>query len=180
MKAFDVLIVGAGIVGSAVARECALLGWRVGIVGGGGLSGSATAAGMGHLVVMDDSPAQLALTAYSRSLWHQFAIHLPKSAEYERCGTIWVAADTDEIAEAHAKCEVYASLGIEARMLSAGELAQAEPNLRCGLAGGLLVPRPMVLSIHPLLLRIFSMRRSGWVQSFFRCAQPLQGTAKFT
>lgn len=145
MKAFDVLIVGAGIVGSAVARECALLGWRVGIVGGGGLSGSATAAGMGHLVVMDDSPAQLALTAYSRSLWHQFAIHLPKSAEYERCGTIWVAADTDEIAEAHAKCEVYASLGIEARMLSAGELAQAEPNLRCGLAGGLLVPADGVI-----------------------------------
>jgi D-hydroxyproline dehydrogenase subunit beta len=140
MKAFDVLVVGAGIVGSAVARECALLGWRVGIVGGGGLSGSATAAGMGHLVVMDDSPAQLALTAYSRSLWHQLAIHLPKSAEYERCGTIWVAADTEEIADAHAKCEVYVSLGIEARMLSAAELGQAEPNLRSGLAGGLLVP----------------------------------------
>ena len=63
MKSFDVLVVGAGIVGSAVARECALEGWRVGVLAGGKLSGSATAAGMGHLVVMDDSPAQLALTA---------------------------------------------------------------------------------------------------------------------
>ena len=145
MKAYDVLVVGAGIVGSAVARECALLGWRVGVIGGGKLAGSATAAGMGHLVVMDDSPAQLALTAYSRSLWHQLAPNLPKSAEYDRCGTIWVAADEEELAEARAKCQVYVEHGIEARILSAAELAQAEPNLRTGLAGGLLVSADGVL-----------------------------------
>ena len=40
MKAFDVLVVGAGIVGSAVARECALEGWRVGVLAGGKLSGA--------------------------------------------------------------------------------------------------------------------------------------------
>lgn len=140
MKLFDVLVVGAGIVGSAVARECALHGWRVGVIGGGKLSGSATAAGMGHLVVMDDSPAQLALTSYSRSLWHDLATHLPQSAEYERCGTIWVAADEEEMANARAKCEIYLGLGIDARMILPAELADAEPNLRSGLAGGLLVP----------------------------------------
>lgn len=145
MKAYDVLVVGAGIVGSAVARECALLGWRVGVLGASKLGGSATAAGMGHLVVMDDSPAQLALTAYSRSLWHELAPNLPKSAEYEGCGTIWVAADEEELAEARTKCQVYVERGIEARILSAAELAQAEPNLRTGLAGGLLVPADGVL-----------------------------------
>ncbi len=145
MKLFDVLVVGAGIVGSAVARECALQGWRVGVIGGGKLSGSATAAGMGHLVVMDDSPAQLALTAYSRSLWHELAAHLPKSAEYENCGTIWVAGDEEEMAEACAKCEIYVGRGIEARMLLPADLADAEPNLRSGLAGGLLVPADGVI-----------------------------------
>lgn len=145
MKLFDVLIVGAGIVGSAVARECALLGWRVGVVGGGKLAGSATAAGMGHLVVMDDSPAQLALTAYSRSLWHQLAIQLPTSAEYSGCGTIWVAADDEEMAEAHAKCETYVRLGLGASVLSSEQLAKVEPNLRPGLAGGLLVPADGVI-----------------------------------
>jgi glycine/D-amino acid oxidase-like deaminating enzyme len=145
MKSFDVLVVGAGIVGSAVARESALEGWRVGVLAGGKLSGSATAAGMGHLVVMDDSPAQLALTAYSRSLWHTLAPHLPKSAEYESCGTIWVAADDEELAEARAKCQVYAAHGIDARVLSSEELAAAEPNLRERLAGGLLVPADGVI-----------------------------------
>ena len=145
MNPYDVLVVGSGIVGSAVARECALLGWRVGMIGGGKLGGSATAAGMGHLVVMDDSPAQLALTAYSRSLWQVLAPNLPESAEYDSCGTIWVAADEEELAEARAKCHVYLDHGIEARVLSAAELATAEPNLRAGLAGGLLVPADGVL-----------------------------------
>jgi glycine/D-amino acid oxidase-like deaminating enzyme len=99
MKPFDVLIIGAGIVGSAVARECALTGWRVGVIEGGTPAGGATAAGMGHLVVMDDSPAQLALTAFSRSLWQKDADKLPKSVEYENRGTIWVAADDEEMAE---------------------------------------------------------------------------------
>lgn len=145
MKSFDVLVVGAGVVGSAVARECALYGWRVGVVTGGTLAGSATAAGMGHVVVMDDSAAQLALTAYSQSLWRQLATHLPAAAEYEHCGTIWVAADEEEMAEVHAKREVYNSIGLEARVLSAPELKVAEPHLRAGLTGGLLVPADGVI-----------------------------------
>src|SRR6202012_3766637 len=134
MKPFDILIVGAGIVGSAVARECARMGWRVGVVEGGTPAGGATAAGMGHVVVMDDSPAQLALTAFSRSLWREESVTLPKSVEYEARGTIWVAADEEEMAEVHAKKSVYAQAGIDSHVLSPTELATQEPYLRSGLA----------------------------------------------
>ncbi len=140
MRHFDVVIVGAGIVGSAVARECALTGWRVAVVEGATPGGGATGAGMGHLVVMDDSPAQLALTAYSRSLWQQQSVGLPKSVEYECCGTIWVAADDEEMADVHSRQRIYANAGVPAEVLTAAQLAQQEPNLRSGLAGGLLVP----------------------------------------
>jgi glycine/D-amino acid oxidase-like deaminating enzyme len=140
MKPFDILIVGAGIVGSAVARECALIGWRVGVIEGGTPAGGATGAGMGHVVVMDDSPAQLALTAFSRSLWQQDSEKLPKSVEYENRGTIWVAADDEEMAEVHSRQAVYEEAGVEIRVLTAAVLAEKEPNLRRGLAGGLLVP----------------------------------------
>jgi glycine/D-amino acid oxidase-like deaminating enzyme len=140
MKPFDILIVGAGIVGSAVARECALIGWRVGVIEGGTPAGGATGAGMGHVVAMDDSPAQLALTAFSRSLWQQDSEKLPKSVEYENRGTIWVAADDEEMAEVHSRQAVYEEAGVEIRVLTAAVLAEKEPNLRRGLAGGLLVP----------------------------------------
>jgi D-hydroxyproline dehydrogenase subunit beta len=145
MKPFDILIVGAGIVGSAVARECARLGWRVGVIEGGTPAGGATAAGMGHVVVMDDSPAQLALTAFSRSLWQQESVQLPKSVEYEGRGTIWVAADDEEMAEVCVRQKLYDEAGVQARILSAAELVHEEPNLRPSLAGGLLVPGDSVV-----------------------------------
>ena len=109
-------------------------------------NGATTAAGMGHVVVLDDSPAQLALTQYSRSLWRELATELPAAAEYEPCGTIWVAADEEELVEVHAKQATHASLGIRSFTLTAKELADEEPNLRAGLAGALLVPEDVVLS----------------------------------
>jgi glycine/D-amino acid oxidase-like deaminating enzyme len=104
------------------------------------VGGAATAAGMGHLVVMDDSPAQLALTSYSRSLWNQAAAELPPQVEYEPRGTIWVAANDIELEEVASKHRTYAAAGVVSEVLDERQLAMAEPFLRTGLAGGLLVP----------------------------------------
>ncbi|MFL6607337.1 MAG: FAD-dependent oxidoreductase, partial [Pseudomonas sp.] len=59
----DVIIIGAGIIGAACARGLALRGLRV-LVLDAGWHG-ATAAGMGHLLVLDDNTAELALSQYS-------------------------------------------------------------------------------------------------------------------
>jgi glycine/D-amino acid oxidase-like deaminating enzyme len=142
---FDVMVLGAGIVGCACARECAQAGLCVAIVEPSVVGGGATAAGMGHLVVMDDSPAQLALTTYSRSLWSELVPQLPPSTEYEATGTVWVAADDEEMEEVLAKKTTYATVGVGSIILDAHGLALAEPNLRRGLAGGLLVPDDAVI-----------------------------------
>jgi glycine/D-amino acid oxidase-like deaminating enzyme len=137
---YDVAIVGGGIVGAACADSCSAAGMRVTVVEAGPIGGGATAAGMGHIVVMDDSPAQIALTQRSRSLWMALAGELPDDAEYVAAGTIWVAADAEEMAEVERKRALYAGIGVRAEVLGPRELAAAEPNLRSGLAGGLLVP----------------------------------------
>lgn len=155
---YDVLILGAGIVGCACARECSQAGLRVAIVEPGVVGGAATAAGMGHLVVMDDSPAQLALTRFSRSLWMELLPQLPSAVEYETRGTVWVAADEEEMAEVYAKKKTYAAAGVEAVVLDERELAVAEPNLRVGLAGGLLVPDDAV--IYPPTAASFFLREA--------------------
>jgi len=142
---FDVVIAGGGIVGTACAAACATAGMRVALVEREMIGGGATAAGMGHIVVMDDSEAQFALTRCSQLLWAQLARELPSSAEYETTGTLWVAADDEEMAEAERKLSFYRERGVPARLLSAGELAKAEPNLRAGLAGALLVPEDAVV-----------------------------------
>lgn len=142
---FDAIILGAGIVGAACAAELAQEGMRVAIVEPGVIGGGATAAGMGHIVVMDDSPAQLALTHYSQQLWHALAPQLPATAEYETTGTIWVAADALEMEEVARKQALYQSHGLPTQILNPQTLLREEPNLRPGLAGGLLVPSDAVL-----------------------------------
>ena len=140
MSSFDVVVLGAGIVGCACALEAARVGMRVGIVEPGVPGGGATAAGMGHIVVMDDSQAQLALTRYSRCLWQELLPQLSPMVEYEKRGTLWVAADYEEMAEVAAKQKTYASIGVDSIVLDAAKLASEEPNLRSGLPGALLVP----------------------------------------
>ena len=144
-KAYDVVIIGAGIVGSACAAECAREGLSVAIVEAGIIGGGATAAGMGHLVVMDDSEAQFALTRYSQQLWDGIADELPREVEHDACGTIWIAADDDEMAEARRKSRVYSDRGVAVEILDAHSLAEAEPQLRPGLVGGLRVPGDSVI-----------------------------------
>lgn len=136
---YDVAIVGAGIVGAACAASLSASGLRVLVLDADNIATGATAAGMGHIVVMDDSEAQLALTGYSRKLWNELAEELPPEAEYENCGTIWIAADEEEMAEVRRKRSVYEQHGSASEILDARALRELEPKLREGLAGGLLV-----------------------------------------
>ncbi len=136
---------GAGIVGAACAAECARGGLKVLVLERSVIGGGTTAAGMGHIVVMDDSEAQFALTTYSRSLWHQLVPALPADVEYDQCGTLWVAADQEEMQEVYRKQKNYTSKGVRVEVLDAAGLKQAEPNLRPGMAGGLRVVDDAVL-----------------------------------
>jgi glycine/D-amino acid oxidase-like deaminating enzyme len=143
--AFDVVIVGAGIAGCACARELTEAGVQVAIVERDAPGGGATAAGMGHIVVMDDSPAQLALTHYARTLWQKLTAELPAAVEYEERGTLWIAADEEEMAQVHAKQASSVRAGVRCEVLDAAALREAEPHLRRGLAGALLVPDDAIL-----------------------------------
>jgi len=142
---YDAVVVGAGIVGAACADEFACRGMRVAIVDRDVVGSGATAAGMGHIVVMDDSDAQFALTRYSQQLWQALRPMLPQDVEYEQCGTIWVATDDEEMAEVWRKQKYYTHRGVPAEVLDAKALKELEPNLRDGMAGGLLVPEDGVL-----------------------------------
>jgi len=161
MASFDVLILGAGIVGCACAREFAQAGLRVGLVEPGPVAGEATSAAMGHIVVLDDSPAQLTLTAFSRSLWTELSPQLPAGVEAAFPGTLWIATDEQELETLHAKLATYAGAGIAAELLNAAQLAEHEPHLRPGMAGALLVPHDGVLAPAAAALFFFDQAKQA-------------------
>jgi D-hydroxyproline dehydrogenase subunit beta len=146
-RTFDIAVIGAGIVGTACALEYARAGMRVAIVEREAIASGATGAAMGHVVVMDDSPAQFALTTYSQSLWSELAASLPDSVEYYRPGTLWIASDDEEMAVVRRKHDAFTANRIPCELLDSVTLAEAEPNLRSPLTGALLVTNDAVL--HP-------------------------------
>jgi glycine/D-amino acid oxidase-like deaminating enzyme len=153
---YDAVIVGAGIVGAACACELARRGMSVAIVDRDIVGAGATAAGMGHIVAMDDSDGQFALTRYSQRLWQELRPELPDDVEYESCGTIWIAADAEEMDEVLRKRDYYKQRGVPAEVLDPQALQRLEPNLR-PMAGGLLVPEDAVL-YPPCAARFFVQR----------------------
>ncbi len=157
-ETYDVVIVGAGIVGAACADAFAERGLRVAVVDRDVVGSGATAAGMGHIVVMDDTDAQFALTHYSQRLWQDLRPELPEDVEFEQSGTIWVAADEDEMSEVLRKREYYQKRTVAVEVMDARQLKEAEPNLRDGLAGGLRVPGDAVL--YPPCAAGFLIRRA--------------------
>jgi glycine/D-amino acid oxidase-like deaminating enzyme len=141
----DALIVGAGIVGAACAAELAALGMRVEVLDAQCIGGGATAAGMGHIVVMNDSPAEFALSRYSRDLWLQLAPRLRARDAFARCGTLWVAADEEEWQAARAMQAAFAAQNVATQLLDAAELRACEPALAASLAGGLRIEHDSIV-----------------------------------
>lgn len=134
----EAIVVGAGIIGAACAWRLAQEGHRVLLVDN--QRPGATAAGMGHLVCMDDNPAELALSAYSLQLWRDVVDRMPESCAWRGCGTLWLAEREDEMAIAELKQRRMAEYGVLSETLSAGQVTRLEPMLRPSLAGGLRVP----------------------------------------
>ena len=155
---YDVVIAGAGIVGAACAYACAREGLKVAVLERDFIGGGATAAGMGHVVVMDDSEAQFALTRYSQQLWRELASELPADCEYVRTGTLWVAADEEELMEVRRKHQFYSQRKVPSEILDSRSLDAAEPQLRTGLAGALFVKEDAV--VYPPCVARYLLERA--------------------
>jgi D-hydroxyproline dehydrogenase subunit beta len=155
---YDVAVAGGGLVGAACAYACARRGLNVALIERDVLGSGATAAGMGHVVVMDDSDAQFALTHYSQQLWKSIAPTLPASTEYEQRGTLWIAADREEMQAAERKFAWYSERDVSCRILTTRELQEEEPNLAPGLAGALLVSEDGV--VYPPTVALELARRA--------------------
>ena len=157
-KPAEVVIVGAGIVGAACALELSAEGLRVLVIDEGFPGAGSTGAAMGHIVVMDDSEAQFAITRYSQILWDDMRDQFPASVEFDACGTLWVAIDEEEMREVHRKFHYYRERGVNAEILDSQQVHDAEPHLRAPLAGGLRVPGDSV--VYPPCAADFLMQKA--------------------
>jgi glycine/D-amino acid oxidase-like deaminating enzyme len=163
-RASDVVVIGAGIVGAACALALRREGLGVTLVDAASPGSGVTAAGMGHLVALDENAAELDLCLLSLALWDQFMEAHPGVGEPLHCGTLWVAGDDHQLAEARERAGRLSARGHEADMVSGDALARLEPALRSGLAGAVRVTGDSV--VYPPAVAAFlatQLEREGGV-----------------
>lgn len=141
----DVLVIGAGIVGSACAFTLQQQGYRVTLVDEKSPGSGVTAAGMGHLVALDESEDELNLCLYALNLWQDFVREHPGVGDYSQCGTLWVAENEEQLAEAARRAERLNHHHWRAGLVNSDQLRRLEPSLRSGLAGGVRVSGDAVI-----------------------------------
>jgi D-hydroxyproline dehydrogenase subunit beta len=139
----DVVIVGAGMVGAACAFYAARAGLDVVLVDRGPVAGGTTGAGEGNLLLSDKPPGpELDLALLSARLWGELAEEsFGSDIEFELKGGLVVASDEAGLAALGKLADEQRASGVEARPVAAGQLAEFEPHLTRGLAGGVFYPQ---------------------------------------
>lgn len=153
---YDVVVVGAGIVGASCAYYAARDGLSVCVVDRGPLAGGTTSAGEGNLLVSDKAPGpELELALLANAAWRDLGEvdlddrSVAEVVELETKEGLVVAASDTAFRNLELLATAQRAAGVVADVVAAGELASYEPNLTSGLAGGALYPQDM--QVQPMV-----------------------------
>ena len=143
----DVIVIGAGVIGCAVACELGRRGAAVRVIESRDVGRGATQASAGILApfIEADRPGPLrTLGAKSLELWDDFVGRVVADSgcdvPYERTGTIEVVTDEPSMRRLERTLPALAAAGVEGRLLTAREAHAAEPYLSGDVGGALLIP----------------------------------------
>lgn len=143
----DIVVIGAGIVGCAVAYELARRGASVQIVDDRPVGMGATQASAGVLAPYIEAPEDgplLELTVRSLNLFDGFIARVTSDSgepvTYRRGGTLDVARQDQTLRRFRKSAEALARKGVAAEILDARAARAEEPHLTGDTLGGLLIP----------------------------------------
>src|SRR5690242_18110700 len=146
----DVVIVGAGIVGSACAYFLAKGGLRVYIVDRGSIANGTSGSGEGNVLLSDKMPGpEMELAKLGRQLWEELAGTLPDDFEFEPKGGIVVAETDAQLANMAATMDGLRAAKVTVEQMTPADLQREEPFLARDLPGGLYFPQDA--QVQPML-----------------------------
>jgi glycine/D-amino acid oxidase-like deaminating enzyme len=140
----DVAVVGAGIVGTAVARELAVRGVAVTLVDRAGISEGTTGRGEGNVLCSDKLPGpELELTRHALDLFDELDQRLGEEARIMRKGALIVHPEAATWAAEPARLAALREAGMEGELLDAEAVRALEPALDGPLHGASRFPRDL-------------------------------------
>ena len=153
----DITVVGAGVIGCAVAYELASRGARVEVIDPRGPGRGATGASAGILapLIEGHSQALLRLGNCSIALWDDFVRRVQTESgltiAYERSGTLQIALDQAQASELLDLGRRLESAGVQHSLLDGSAAATLEPGLTDRATLALLVPEHGFVGPIPII-----------------------------
>ena len=168
-----VTIVGAGIVGSAIAYELAARGAQVRLVDAGGQGATRASAGVLAPYIEGHSADLLRLGLCSLDHYDSFIARVAADArrpvEYRRLGTLQVARTDGEARQLEQASRILASSGVPHTSLDGEAARRLEPSLAEGVLAGLLVAQHGYVGVATLMSALTeAARRHGTTLSTAR------------
>ena len=145
---FDVVVIGAGIVGAACARKLAMLDRSVLVIDSGSTAGGTSSQGEGNLLLSDKAPGpELVLAQYARRLWPQLAADLADelgrefpSIEFDPKGGLVVSTTDIGASPLLAFAASQRAAGVDAQSISIAEALEREPDLNPAIGAAVFYP----------------------------------------
>jgi glycine oxidase len=146
--AVDVAVVGAGLIGLAIAWRLAQRGLSVAVFDRAAAGGGASLAATGMLAAAAEhepgEPELLVLALESQRMWPQFGRALEAQSglaiDFRESGTLVVALARDEVERLRFRHDLHIRCGLATRWLGGPQVREMEPGLRPSVAAGLFCP----------------------------------------
>lgn len=135
----DVVVVGAGITGLAVARELTRRGSTVTVLERAGIGAGASGVQPGGVRQQWGTRVSCRLARESVAFWREATERLdsPVELELRRCGYLFVARDEEALADLAANVRLQNEEGVPSRLVTPAEAAELVPDLLLDeVAGG--------------------------------------------
>jgi sarcosine oxidase subunit beta len=142
MKAADVIVIGAGIVGSSTAYYLAKAGFKVMLIDRQTplAGGSATQASAGGVRQQGRAPVEIPLAIYSINLWAGLEAELEDDLEYRQDGMTVVTENENQVPVLADRITREQSLGLDIRLVQGAALHGLIPGLSAHMLAGSYCP----------------------------------------